>query len=161
MESCKEADIEENVELPKESLQEIEFVSIGEHGSVVESIFDSKDKEYNAFNLDVSLKLLDTETDEVDAEFLEALTEIEGNPCPKCIKICKSKGGLTRHMNSKHRESDPELSTESGNNHNCLLLEDLAGVVESIKIKYTHCYYLRVYLSSTMVKSLGETLLSS
>ena len=36
-------------------------------------------------------------------------------------------------MNSKHRESDPELSTESGNNHNCLLLEDLAGVVESIK----------------------------
>ena len=30
MESCKEAEIEENVELPKESLQEIEFVSIGE-----------------------------------------------------------------------------------------------------------------------------------
>ena len=40
---------------------------------------------------------------------------------------------LTRYTNSKHRESDPELSTESGNNHNCLLLEDLAGVVESIK----------------------------
>ena len=43
---------------------------------------------------------------------------------------------MTRHTNSKHRESDPELSTESGNNHNCLLLEhieDLAGVVESIK----------------------------
>ena len=48
MESCKEADIEENVELPKESLQEIEFVSIGEQDSVVEWIFDSKDKEYNA-----------------------------------------------------------------------------------------------------------------
>ena len=136
MESCKEADIEENVELPKESLQKIEFVSIGEQDSVVESIFDSKDKEYDAFNLDVSLTLLDTETDEVDAEFLEALTEIEGKkslPCPKCIKICKSKGGLTKYTNSKHRESDPELSTESGNNHNCLLLEDLAGVVESIK----------------------------
>ena len=76
MESCKEADIEKNVELPKESLQKIEFVSIGEQDSVVESIFDSKDKEYDAFNLDVSLTLLDTETDEVDAEFLEALTEI-------------------------------------------------------------------------------------
>ena len=99
MESCKEADIEENVELPKESLQEIEFVSIGEKDSVVESIFDSKDKEYDAFNLDVSLTLLDTETDEVDAEFLEALTEIEGKKWFPC----------------------------------CLLLEDLAGVVESIK----------------------------
>ena len=61
MESCKEADIEENVELGKESLQEIEFVSIGEQDSVVESIFDSKDEEY-----DVLLTLLDTETDEVD-----------------------------------------------------------------------------------------------
>ena len=29
MESCKEDDIEENIELPKESLQEIELVSIG------------------------------------------------------------------------------------------------------------------------------------
>ena len=48
MESCKEGDIGENVELRKESLQEIEFVSIGEQDSVVASIFDSKDKEYNA-----------------------------------------------------------------------------------------------------------------
>ena len=136
IESCKEADIEKNVELPKESLQKIEFVSIRKQDSVVESIFDSKDKECDAFNLDVSLTLLDTETDEVDADFLEALTEIEGKKsfsCPKCIKICKSKGGLTRYTNSKHRKFDPELSTESGNNHNCLLLEDLAGVVESIK----------------------------
>ena len=120
-------------------LHKIEFVSIGEQDSVVESIFDPKDKEYDAFNLDVSLTLLDTQNDEVNAEFFEALTDIEGKksfPCPKCIKICKSKGCLTRHTNSKHRESDPELSTESGNNHNCLLLEhieDLAGVVESIK----------------------------
>ena len=64
MESCNRADIEENVELPKESLQEIEFVSIGKQDSVVESIFYSKDKEYYAFNLDVWLTLLDTKTDE-------------------------------------------------------------------------------------------------
>ena len=73
-------------------LQEIEFVSIGKQDSVVESIFDPKDKEYDAFNVDVSLTLLDTQNDEVDAEFLEALTDIEGKksfPCPKCIKICK------------------------------------------------------------------------
>ena len=73
-------------------LQEIEFVSIGKQDSVVESIFDPKDKEYDAFNVDVSLTLLDTQNDEVDAEFFEALTDIEGKksfPCPKCIKICK------------------------------------------------------------------------
>ena len=57
-------------------LQEIEFVSIGKQDSVVESIFDPKDKEYDAFNVDVSLTLLDTQNDEVDAEFLEALTDI-------------------------------------------------------------------------------------
>ena len=67
-------------------------MSIGKQDSVVESIFDPKDKEYDAFNVDVSLTLLDTQNDEVDAEFLEALTDIEGKksfPCPKCIKICK------------------------------------------------------------------------
>ena len=67
-------------------------MSIGEQDSVVESIFDSKDKEYDAFNLDVSLTLLDTQNDEVDTDFLEALTDIEGKksfPCPKCIKICR------------------------------------------------------------------------
>ena len=85
------------------------------------------------FNLDVSLAILDTESEEVDAEFLEAMTEIEGKksfPCPNCSKVCKSEGGLTRHTNSKHHESVPQLSTESGN---CLSLEDLVGIVESIK----------------------------
>ena len=50
-----------------------------------------------------------------------------------CTKICKSKDGLTRYANSKHRDLDPELSTESGNNWSCLLLEYLVGIVESSK----------------------------
>ena len=37
-------------------------MSIGEQDSVVESIFDPKDKEYDAFNLDVLLTLLDTQS---------------------------------------------------------------------------------------------------
>ena len=43
---------------------------------------------------------------EVEQEFIDALVEIEGQkefPCTNCDKICKSKGGLTRHSNSKHR----------------------------------------------------------
>ena len=134
MESFKESNIGENVELPGESSRDTEFASTGVQESVVESlIFDSKDEEYDEFNLDVSLAILDTESEEVDAEFLKAMTEIEGKksfPCSNCSKVCKSKGGLTRHTNSKHHESVPQLSTESGN---CLSLEDLVGIVESIK----------------------------
>ena len=72
MDSCEEADIGENVELTEERLQEAEIVNIGEHESVAESIFESK---VEAFNLYVSLTILVTETDDVDAEFLKALTE--------------------------------------------------------------------------------------
>ena len=77
-------------------------MNIGEQESVAESISESKVEEDNAFNLDVSLAILDMETDDVAAEFLEALTEIEVKksfPCPNCTKVCKSKGGLTRHTN--------------------------------------------------------------
>ena len=134
MESFKESDIGVNVELTGESSRDTEFASRSVQEAVIESlIFDSKDGEEYDFNLDVSLAILDTESDEVDAEFLEAMTEIECKksfPCPNCSKICKSKGGLTKHTNSKHRESVPQLSTESGN---CLLLEDLVGIVETIK----------------------------
>ena len=69
-------------------------MSIGEQDSVVESIFDLKDEEYDAFNLDVSLTLLDTETEEVGAEFLEALTEIEGKnrfPARNALKFASRK----------------------------------------------------------------------
>ena len=61
----------------------------------------------NAYNLNVSLAVLEEETDEIIEEFAEAVTEIEGKksfPCSECEKVCKSKGGLTKHMNSKHRD---------------------------------------------------------
>jgi hypothetical protein len=68
------------------------------------------------FNLNVSLAILDTETDGLDAEFLEAVTEIEGKksfPCSYCTKVCKSKDDLTKHTNSKHREADVNVPTAS------------------------------------------------
>lgn len=40
---------------------------------------------------------------------------------------------MTSHTNSKYRESEPELSIESSNNRSCILLEDLASIIESIK----------------------------
>ena len=61
------------------------------------------------FNLELSLAIVQTEADEIDNEFVDAVTEIKGKksfPCDKCDKICKSKGGLTRHKNSKHAEQE-------------------------------------------------------
>lgn len=127
MESDKEVDISDVQDLPKDiNTEEKEFENIGEESDDV-------------FNLNVSLAILDTETDELEAEFLEAVTEIEGKksfPCPNCTKVCKSKGGLTKHTNSKHREAAANLLTESDKitEENRLSLEDLAGIVEAIKI---------------------------
>ena len=116
MESDKEAEIGDVLDFP-------------------EDIISKESDNGDVFNLDVSLAILDAETDEVDAEFLEAVTEIEGKksfPCPKCIKVCKSKGGLTKHTNSKHREALTNLPTEVTEEQH-LSLENLAGIVEAIK----------------------------
>ena len=53
-------------------------------------------------------------------------------PCPNCTKVCKSKGGLTRHTNFKDREAAANLATKD-TEENRLSLESLAGIVEVIK----------------------------
>ena len=58
---------------------------------------------YTSCNLDISVTVVDTESEEVDAEFLESITRIEGKksfPYPKCTEICKPKGGLTKQTQS-------------------------------------------------------------
>ena len=99
-----------------------------------ESDSESQGDSFTDFNLNLSFDILDTETDEVDSEFLEALNEIEGRksfPCPNCTKVCKSKGGLTRHTNSKHREATVDLLEDYEKSR--LTFESLAGIVEAIK----------------------------
>ena len=88
----------------------------------------------DSFKLFFSVLVTETERNEIDNEFNEAATEIEGKKsfdCKKCGKICKSKGGLTRHMNSKHVESESAEVT-----HNCCLDKDTVdGFVEAIKAR--------------------------
>ena len=55
--------------------------------------------------VDIIETCAETEDLELDNEFLLALNEIEGQnvfPCSKYSKICKWKGGLTKHTNLKH-----------------------------------------------------------
>ena len=91
-------------------------------------------------NLDVCVAVVDTESDEIDAVFAEAIAEIEGKesfPCPHCTKICKSKGGLTKHKNSKHHNVTdiPSSATKSAEQETRLSEENLASIVEDIKGK--------------------------
>ena len=71
MESDTEADIGNVQEFSKAQLIGTEIENSGEKELEIETIFEQRD---DAFNLDVSLTIPDTETDEVDAEFFEALT---------------------------------------------------------------------------------------
>ncbi|CAB4045344.1 Hypothetical predicted protein, partial [Paramuricea clavata] len=77
--------------------------------------------------------LTEADVTEVDQEFIDALVEIEGQkefPYTKCDKICKSKGGLTRHSDSKHRGE----SVDSGTRVNTGLCQaTTASIVETIK----------------------------
>ena len=60
-----------------------------------ESLLQAYEKSTDdAYNLNVSLAVLDEETDEIIGEFAEAVTEIEGKksfPCSECAKVCNQK----------------------------------------------------------------------
>ena len=92
-----------------------------------ESSFDEKTVEYN---MNITIDIVETDYQEVENEFVDSIVEIEGSkafPCSKCGKICKSKGGLTKHTNSKHGDVSPHLNTTP------LCLDTLKSIVDTIK----------------------------
>ena len=53
------------------------------------------------YKLQVTVAVIETKGDKIE-EFTDALSEIHDKklfPCSECDKVCKSKGGLTRHIN--------------------------------------------------------------
>jgi hypothetical protein len=118
-----------------EAITEAEGVSSSPSGSCVSSHAET-DLE-DCFNLELSVAVVETEADEIDSVFLDAVTEMEGKksfPCDKCDKVCKSKGGLTRHKNSKHVGPQGNLA-ECSEESSVVLLDENAvcGFVEAIK----------------------------
>ena len=86
-------------------------------------------------NVTVDFTMAETDNTEVEQEFIDALVEIEGQkafPCTQCNKICKSKGGLTRHTNSKHRDESQSADAECIVNTG-LSQDTVASIVETIK----------------------------
>ncbi|CAB4016469.1 PREDICTED: uncharacterized protein LOC101236338 [Paramuricea clavata] len=65
-------------------------------------------------------------------EVEDAVQEIEippKHPCPNCTKICKSKGGLTRHIRSKHTL----LETNDGKDDNSASTATKPTISKAIK----------------------------
>ena len=106
---------------------------IQEYESPSEEVFD------NRFNLSFSIAIVDTEASEIDDEFIDAVTEIEGKkcfPCDKCDNVCKSKDGLTRHTNSKHgRQENLGECLEESFNIEAFDEETVHSFVEVIKAR--------------------------
>lgn len=128
-----EIDIEEEYNLSDE------YVDDPSEHYETETWFETPDDlSDDAFYLNLSVAVVEAESDEIDAEFVEAVTEIEGKrsfPCPKCTKICKSKGGLTKHTNSKHRENDSSSTASISEQETHLSEENFVSIVEAIKTK--------------------------
>ena len=118
------------------------------------------------YHLDITVALTETESGEVDSEFNDALTEIEGKksfPCSKCDKVCKSKGGLTKHTNSKHCDvvcSETDLASDQASSPLCK--DTMSSIVESIKANLIeeNLYGTEINTSLNTVSS-GEALLEA
>ena len=89
MDSSREVDSGKDVEFPEKSLREEECRNIDKEESVLETMVELKQDEHDTCNLSVSLAIL-VETEEVDAEFYEALKEIEGKNSFSLPEMCQS-----------------------------------------------------------------------
>ena len=86
-------------------------------------------------NVTVDFTMAEADNTEVEQQFIDALVEIEGQkafPCNQCDKICKSKGGLTRHTRSKQRDESQSADADCIVNTG-LSQETVASIVETIK----------------------------
>jgi flagellin-specific chaperone FliS len=88
----------------------------------------------DAFHMNIAIDIVENDDLSVENEFINALNEIDGlmvYPCNLCNKICKSKGGLTKHKNSKH--VDDVSGTSEGSNTTPLDKNTMNSIVNTIK----------------------------
>ena len=86
------------------------------------------------FNFEIAMAVLEEDEGDIETDFVEALSEIGGEnqfPCDSCDKVCKSKGGLTRHVNSKHRDKGYRASNLD---IPALTKDGLCSIVNKIKL---------------------------
>jgi hypothetical protein len=92
-----------------------------------------EDSEMDLYLLNLTVEIAEIESEEIEEEFNDALVEIERVKSFLCEKVCKSKGGLTRHVNSKHGPAPAEQSWLLKS----FPLDTVASKIEAIKSKIT------------------------
>ena len=125
MEETSEGVLEEMEEITS-SLKPSESSSSSEELTM---LFDE-----GAFHMNIAIDIVENDDLSVENEFINALNETGGlmvYPCNMCNKICKSKGGLTKHKKSKH--VDDVSSTSEGSNTTPLDKNTMNSIVNTIK----------------------------
>ena len=104
------------------------------------SELDIKDECFvdDVYKLNISVLVAETDTPETADAFNDAMLEMEGKKsfhCDVCSKVCKSKGGLTRHHNSKHAGDTSAKIHDENNTATALDQSAVDGFVERIKTR--------------------------
>jgi uncharacterized C2H2 Zn-finger protein len=102
------------------------------------------------FHFEITMAVMDEDEEAVENVFVEAATEIVGEkmfPCENCEKICKSKAGLTRHVNAKHGSK-----ATANANIPSLKKDELMSIVNKVKAKITKEGYWDTGITSNLVK---------
>ena len=107
-----------------------EELALLEHEETCEDVFP--------YNFEIALSFIDENEAAMEEEIADAVSEISGEktfPCESCDKICKSKGGLTRHKNAKHGNRSTVGKDNVSSSNISLTKEDLKSIVDKVKKK--------------------------
>ena len=107
-----------------------EELALLEHEETCEDVFP--------YNFEIALSFIDENEAAMEEEIADAVSEISGEknfPCESCDKICKSKGGLTRHKNAKHGNISTAGKDNGSSSNISLTKEDLKSIVDKVKKK--------------------------
>ncbi len=115
----------------------------------------------DVYKLDISVFVAETQTPEADDALDDAILEMEGKKsfhCDICSKVCKSKGGLTRHHNSKHAEFTSGKCHEENVPGMALDPSTTDGFVETIKTRIIeeNLYGKEINLALQKIKSMPK-----
>ena len=103
------------------------------------------------FNFEIAIAVLEEDEEDIETDFVEALSEIGGEkqfPCDSRDKVCKSKGGLTRHLNSKHRDKGYKASKDIA----ALTKDGLISIVNKINLNIMNEGYWDKQITSDLKK---------
>jgi uncharacterized C2H2 Zn-finger protein len=91
------------------------------------------------FNFDIALSVVEGNEDPMEEEIDDAISEISGEKSFRCnsCEICKSKGGLARHINAKHKNKNAHGDKNVSSSVAKLTKKKLSSIVEKIKAKIT------------------------